>query len=77
MAQRAIQLQDLVISVRGVGKITVHQMKQDKDCTLLLMSLPLSTRIFQAESVIGSIKHDLVKVGDSVQFSTGQNEVHV
>lgn len=69
MAQRAVQLQDLVISVRGVGKLTVHQMKQDKDYTLLLMSLPISTPIFQAESVIGSLNHELVKVGDSVQFS--------
>lgn len=50
-------------------------MKQDKDYTLLLMSLPISTCTFQAESVIGSINHGLVTVGDSVQFYTEENEV--
>ena len=72
-----IQLRDLSVSVRGIGKLTVHQMQQDNNYTLLLMSLPTSTRISQAKSVIGSLSlnHELVNVGDSVQFTAGQNEV--
>ena len=69
-----IQLRDLSVSVRGIGKLTVQQ---DNNYTLLLMSLPTSTRISQAKSVIGSLSlnHELVNVGDSVQFTAGQNEV--
>ena len=72
-----IQLRDLFVSVRGIGKLTVHQMQQDNNYTLLLMSLPTSTCISQAKSVIGSLSlnHELVNVGDSVQFTAGQNEV--
>ena len=77
VAQASIQLKDLCIAVRGAGKLTVQQLKQDKNCTWLLMSLPLSTCIYQAESVIGSLNCELINVGDSVQFITGENEVPV
>ena len=75
MSPTVLQLQHFPILVRGVGELMVKDMKQDKNYTLLLMSLPLSTRISQAGSVIGSLNHDLINVGDSAQFCTGQNEV--
>ena len=72
-----MELKDLCITVRGVGNMSLHQIRQDNNYTLLLMSLPLSTRIFQADSVIGSENHELINVGDSVQFTTDQDEVTV
>ena len=61
-----IQLQDLSVCVRGAGELSVHQLQQDKKYTLLLVSLPASTLISQAKSVIGFLNQDLVNVGDSV-----------
>ena len=43
--------------------------------TLLLMSLPTSSLVYPASSVIASLSRELVNVGNSVQFSTGPDEV--
>lgn len=70
-----IQLNNLCVAVRGVGKLNVREMQQDSTYTLLLLSIPTSTLIYPASSVFGSLRGELVTVGNSVQFSTGPNEV--
>ena len=75
VSQTSIQLKDMFVSVRGVGKLTVHQMQLDAKYTLLLMSTPTSSGVYPAEAVIGSLHHELVNVGNSVQFTTCPNEV--
>lgn len=68
-------LSNLPIRVRGVGTLTVRQILHDCTFTLLLMSLSGSTPVYQATSVIGSKRCDLVNVGDSVEFFTAPGEV--
>ena len=75
VALTAIPLKSLCIAVRGVGSLSVHQMQQNTTYTLLLMSLPTSSLVYPASSVIASLSRELVNVGNSVQFSTGPNEV--
>ena len=65
----------MFVAVCGVGKLTVHQMQLDAKYTLLLMSTPTSSSVYPAEAVIGSLHHELVNVGNSVQFTTCPNEV--
>ena len=75
VALTAIPLKSLCIAVRGVGSLSVHQMQQNTTYTLLLMSLPTSSLVYPASSVIASLSRELVNVGNSVQFSTGPDEV--
>ena len=75
VALTAIPLKSLCIAVRGVGSLSVHQMQQNTTYTLLLMSLPTSSLVYPASSVIASLRRELVNVGNSVQFSTGPDEV--
>lgn len=65
----------MCVRVRGVGTLTVEQMIQNNTYTLLLMSLPSSTPVHQATSVVDSKNCALVNVGDSVEFSAGPHEV--
>ena len=50
-------------------------MQQNTTYILLLMSLPTSSLVYPASSVIASLSRELVNVGNSVQFSTGPDEV--
>ena len=75
VAQRCIQLKDLSVAVRGVGKLTVHQLRLDIQYTMLLMSIPICSYIYPAQSIIASLQCELVNVGSSVSFSTGPDEV--
>ena len=75
MSQTSAQLKDISVLVRGIGNLTVHQLQLDTRYTLLLMSMPTSCRVFPAESVIGSLHHEMVSVGSSVQCATGPREV--
>ena len=77
VSQKAILLSNLDIAIRGVGNRTVQQMQQDTTYTLLLTSLPTSTLVYPATSVVGSSGQELITVGDSVQFSPGPSEVSV
>ena len=42
---------------------------------LLLMSIPTTSAVYPASSVAGSLRCELVTVGNSVQFRTAPNEV--
>ena len=75
VAEKHMPLGNLPIRVRGMGTLTVQQMLHDCTFTLLLMSLSGSTPVYQATSVIGSKRCDLVNVGDSVEFFTAPGEV--
>ena len=70
-------LRDISVEVRGVRRTSVYQIQQDNVYTLLLMSLPITTCVYPAESVIGSLHRELINVGNCVQFTTGLNEVQL
>lgn len=65
----------MTVAVRGVGNLPVYQMRQTAGYTLLLMSMSESIAVYTAESVMASLNSELVSVGNSVQFTTGINEV--
>ena len=65
----------MTVAVRGVGNLSVYQMRQTAGYTLLLMSMSESIEVYTAESVMASLNSELVSVGNSVQFTTGINEV--
>ena len=77
MARRAIQLSSLCLDVRGVGNLNVQQIKQGTTYTLLMSSFPTRIYVYPATSVTGSLNRELIRVGDSVHFSTGPNEVSI
>ena len=75
MQTSAIKLNDLSLLVRGSEKCSISQVQEDSTHTLLLMSIPMSSYVYLASSVIGSLNKELTNVGSSVQFTTGPNEV--
>ena len=77
MAHKSIQLKDLCVTVRGVGDLNVHQIQQNSSYTLLLMSISTTSVVYPASCVVGSLRCELVTVGNSVQFRTGPNEVRL
>ena len=77
VAKRAIQLSSLCLDVRGVGNLNVQQIKKDTTYTLSMSSFPTNIYVYPATSVTGSLNRELISVGDSVNFSTGPNEVNI
>ena len=75
MTKAALQLESLCVDVRGVGGLSVQQIKQDSTYTLLMASLCLKSFVYPATSLIGSKNRELISVGSNVQFTTGPNEV--
>ena len=70
-------LSNLSVTVRGMGSLTLNEIRQHPTFTLLLMSLSADTPAHSASCVIGSKNRELVNVGSSVEFSTGPGEVNV
>ena len=50
-------------------------MRQTAGYTLLLMYMSESIEVYTAEEVMASLNSELVSVGNSVQFTTGINEI--
>ena len=65
------------ISVLGKGKITVQQLIDDPNNTLLLDSVPPDAMVYPASGVIGSSKTSkIIHVGDSVKIYISSTEVN-
>ena len=75
MQTSAIKLKDLSLLVRGSEKCSINQIQQDSTHSLLLISIPMSSYVYLASSVIGSLNQELINVVSSVQFTTGPNEI--
>ena len=70
-------LGNLSVRVKGMGSLTVNEIRQHPTFTLLLMSISTDTPALSASCVIGSKNRELVNVGSSVEFSTGPGEVNL
>ena len=77
VAEKPIYLKNLEVIVRECGTRTLQQLQQNERFTLLLTSLPLTTRVYSAGAVIGYAHQELITVGSYVQFSAGIGEVRV
>ena len=75
--ETATLLGNLSVRVKGMGNLTINEMKQHPTFTLLLMSLSADTPLHSASSVMGFKNRELVNVGSSVEFCTGPGEVNV
>ena len=75
MSTKSVPLSSLKVVVRGNGFQSVERLQQDVGFTILLASLPLSTLVYHAGAVIGSLEGELINVGSYVQFSAGPGEV--
>lgn len=66
----------LQVSVRGRGTVTLRQLMDEPQITLLLSSLSMDATVFSAGAVMGSSKRQrLIHVGNSVEFSCVPGEV--
>ena len=77
MSASPTSLRMMNISVLGKGKITVQQLIDDPNNTLLLDSVPPDAMVYPASGVIGSSKTSkIIHVGDSVKIYISSTEVN-